>query len=198
MIRYDILGEKFFAKNGVMKTSELKSLGLNDREIKKLVDEKIIERIKKAYYKLASIDLSEHELIAGLYPDGILCMDSALFYYGYSDKIPLEWHIGVGKDTSKSRFKIDYPYVKPYYFDLKHLCYGIDLVDYGECKLKIFDRDRLICECLKYEIKMDRETFNKAIQAYIIDPQKKISKLMDYAKQRKVTVKVHNIVGVWL
>lgn len=68
---------------------------------------------------------TEAALIAALFPDGIICMHSALFYYQYSDRTPLDWDIAINRDTSKSRFKLDYPYVKPYYMEKKYLEYGI-------------------------------------------------------------------------
>ena len=64
--------------------------------------------------------------------------------------------------------------------------------------LKIFDRDRLICECIKHENKMDREIYNKAIQAYINDSKKNITNLLDYAKRRNIHKKVRERIGVWL
>ena len=57
----------------------------------------------------------QEEIILGLFPDGILCMDSALYYYGYIEKRPYEWSIAISKNTSKSRFRMEYPVVKPLY-----------------------------------------------------------------------------------
>ncbi len=45
---------------------------------------------------------------------------------------------------------------------------------------------------------MDSEMFNKAIQAYLDDAQKNIRNLLDYAKRRRVTKRVHDVLGVWL
>lgn len=45
---------------------------------------------------------------------------------------------------------------------------------------------------------MDRETFNKAIKAYLDDPEKNIKNLINYAKKRKVLNRVHDVIGVWL
>ena len=58
--------------------------------------------------------MSEAAQVAQLFPDGVLCMYTALFYYRYSDRTPLEWNIAVDRDTSKSRFHLDYPFVQPY------------------------------------------------------------------------------------
>lgn len=184
----------------LVKTSDLKQLGLDSRAISKLVDSGYLERVKRGYYRLSeqSENDSDAKLISQLYPDGVVCMTTALFYYGYSDRTPLTWDIAIDRNASKARFHLDYPYVKPYYMDKKHLEYGITEAEYEDCTLIIFDRDRLICECIKHENKMDRETYNKAIMNYIADNQKNISNLLDYAKKRNIHKKVRERIEVWL
>ena len=183
----------------IIRTADLNKIGLLSREIAELVDVGKLERIKQGYYRLAQIENdSDVKLISELYPDGVLCMTTALFYYGYSDRTPLTWDIAIDRNTSKARFNIDYPYVKPYYIDKAHLDYGITEAVYEDYILKMFDRDRLICECIKHENKMDREIYNKAIQAYINDGKKNITNLLDYAKRRNIHKKVRERIGVWL
>ncbi len=185
---------------GLLRTEQLNRLGLFSREIAKLVEMGELERIRQGYYRIVEDvdEVSDAKLISELYPDGVLCMTTALFYYGYSDRTPLTWDIAVDRNTSKARFNIDYPYVKPYYIDKAHLDYGITEAVYEDCILKIFDRDRLICECIKHENKMDREIYNKAIQTYINDSKKNITNLLDYAKRRNIHKKVRERIGVWL
>lgn len=102
------------------------------------------------------------------------------------------------KNTSKSRFHMDYPKVIPYYTEPEALEMGATTMDIQGNSFAIYDRERVICDCLKYESKMDRETFRSAIQAYIRDESKDISLLMEYAKARKVVKKVQSMIGVWL
>ena len=173
------------ATKPIIRTVDLNKIGLLSREIADLVDMGKLERIKQGYYRLAEIENdSDAKLISELYPDGVICMTTALFYYGYSDRTPLTWDIAVNRNTSKSRFNIDYPYVKPYYIDKAHLEYGITEAVYEDYILKIFDRDR--------------EIYNKAIQAYINDSKKNITNLLDYAKRRNIHKKVRERIGVWL
>lgn len=193
------LEEYVDAVQPLIRTVDLNNIGLLSRDIAELVNIGKLERIKQGYYRLVgSENYSDAKLISELYPDGVLCMTTALFYYGYSDRTPLTWDIAVDRNTSKARFNIDYPYVKPYYIDKAHLCYGITEAVYDDYILKIFDRDRLICECIKHENKMDREIYNKAIQAYINDSNKNITNLLDYAKRRNIHKKVRERIGVWL
>ncbi len=191
---------KLAKASGVFKTAELTQIGYTPYAIRKLINEQVIDRIKPGYYRLCvpDDDPSEAKQIAQLFPDGILCMYTALFYYRYSDRTPLEWDIAVDRDTSKSRFKLDYPFVRPYYMKKEYLSFGVTTADYGDCVMQIFDRDRLICECIFYENKIDRETYNKAIQGYVADTKKNVPKLLEYAEKRRILKKVKDRIGVWL
>jgi predicted transcriptional regulator of viral defense system len=186
--------------NGIFRTADLKKLGFTAYEIRKMLEKHFIERIKHGYYSLSETveNCSDAEIIARLFPEGVICMYTALFYHGYSDRTPLAWDIAINKDVSKSRFKIDYPYVQPYYMEAHLLLFGITNATYGDTDLKIFDKDRLICECVFFENKIDRETYNKAIQGYIADPNKNISNLLDYSKKRRILKKIKSRIGIWL
>lgn len=185
----------------LIKTAQLKELKLYHKDIVALAQNGYIEKVKHGYYRFISetnAAPAEAQTIKQLYPDGVLCMHTALFYYGYSDCIPLYWHIAVDRNTSKARFHIDYPPVKPHYVEENHLRYGVVEATCQGNVLKIFDRDRLICECIRNENKMDREMYNKAIKGYVNDPNKIVTNLMDYAKKRNMLKKVTARIGVWL
>ena len=92
----------------------------------------------------------------------------------------------------------DYPKIIPMYAEPETLELGVTEIQFSDVTVRIFEKERLICECLKYEDKMDRERFKEGLMAYIKDPKKDIAKLMYYAKERKVVKKVQNMIGVWL
>lgn len=184
----------------LIRTYDLNKMGLCSREIAELVDAGKLERIKQGYYTIPEFSEthSDARLISQLYPDGILTLTTALFFYGYSDRTPLTWDIAIDRDVSKARFNIDYPYVKPYYMEKKHLEYGVTTAKYEDCTLAMFDRDRLICECIKHESKLEKETYNKAITSYINDSKKSVTNLLEYAKRRNIHKKVRDRIEVWL
>lgn len=186
--------------DGVFRTADLKRLGLTAYDIRKLLEKHVLERVRHGYYTLVATNenRSDAEIIARFFPEGVLCMYTALFYYGYSNRTPLAWDIAISKDVSKSRFKLDYPYVQPYYMEEYLLSFGVTDATYGDTVLKIFDKDRLICESIFFESKIDRETYNKAIQSYISDPNKNIANLLEYSKKRRILKKVKDRIGVWL
>jgi len=197
--KYKAIISKFKDRAYLIKTKELTELGVRSDDIPKFLRQGLLEKVTHGCYRLAAnTDISDEALIASLYPDGVLCMYTALFYYGYSDRTPLAWDIAIDRNVSKARFNLDYPSVQPYYMAKQLLCFGVSDARYPDCTMRIFDRDRLICEALRYENKMDRETLNKAVQGYIADSKRNISNLTEYAKRRNMLNKVKERIGVWL
>lgn len=183
---------------GIAKKEQLAALGIDYRRVLDFVESNDVIRIKNGYYTYGMERFSEEALISKLFPDGLLCMESALYAYGYISRKPVGFHIAIDKNTSKSRFKLDYPKVIPYYTEPEVLTIGSTTISYEGCDFQIYDKDRLICDCLKYESKMNREDFKEAIQSYIKDEDKDISALMEYARARKVVKRVQSLIGVWL
>lgn len=183
---------------GIVKREQLSKLGIDYRRILDLVERGELVRIKNGYYTDRIDRFSEEELIAKLFPDAMLCMESALYAYGYIMQKPYGWRLAVDKNTSKSRFKMDYPKVIPYYTEPEALQIGASQITIDGFTFGIYDRERVICDCFKYEDKMDRENFKQAIQSYIKESNKDISALLEYARERKVVKKVQSMIGVWL
>ena len=191
--------QMFESSGGLLRTKELYAGKVFYDDIQQLIKDSLVEKIRYGYYQWIDEDNpSEARLINQLFPDGILNMDTALFYYGYSDRTPLAWHLAVSKDSGKSRFKMDYPFVRPYFIEPALLDLGLTSGEIDGNKMRIYDKERTICDCLRYRNKMDREIFVKAIQGYVNDPSKNIPRIMQYARKLRVTDTVKNLVGVWL
>ena len=184
-------------QGGIVKKEQFTELGIDYRRILDFVQSGDLVRIKNGYYTDRIDRFTEEELVARLFSDARLCMESALYAYGYISQKPYAWHLAVDKNTSKSRFKMDYPKIIPYYTEPDALELGSTEITMSGQQFLIYDRDRVICDCLKYETKLEREVFKGALQSYIRDSQKDISALMAYARARKVVGKVQSMIGVW-
>ena len=184
---------------GMMRTKELEQEKIRYRNVQQLIEAGYVEKVRYGYYQWVNPDdFSEAGTVTRLFPDAIFCMDTALRYYGYSDRTPGDWHLAVSKDSGKSRFNIDYPFVKPYYVEPAVLELGPTKGTMDGHEIRIYDKDRVICDCLRYRNKMDKEIFNKAIQNYIADPEKSIPKLLEYAEPLRVKKIAKDLIGVWL
>ena len=185
-------------QGGIVKKEQFTELGIDYRRILDFVQSGDLVRIKNGYYTDRIDRFTEEELVARLFGDARLCMESALYAYGYISQKPYGWHLAVDKNTSKSRFKMDYPKVIPYYTEPEALALGATKIEINDLTFGIYDKERVICDCLKYEGKLEHEIFKEALQSYIKDEEKDISMLMEYARARKVVSKVQSLIGVWL
>lgn len=189
---------EFEKHGGILKTPELSSLGFSSRQIKKLLDEKIIAKIKYGYYEFSGAIPRDEIVIARLFPKAVIFLESALLHYEYTDRIPSAWQIAVNKNSEKSQYKMDNFFVEPYYLEPKFIEVGVNRIELGEITIKIYDRDRTICDVLRYEKKIEKEVFSNAIQRYIKDRKKNIRKLFEYAEVFNIKNKVQTYIGVWL
>ena len=192
--------QNIFARyGGMMRTQQLEKEKIFYKTRQMLIEQGCIEKVRTGYYQWVNHDdFSEVGTVVRLFPDAILCMDTALRYYGYSDRTPIEWHLAVSKDSGKSRFKVDSLKVKPYYVEPTILELGLTRGNIDGHEVHIYDKDRVICDCLRYRNKMDKEIFNKAIQRYIADPGKNIAKLLEYAEPLRMVKVVNDLISIWL
>ncbi len=198
MIKFDILKKEFQRRGGILKTAELKELRLSSRQIKRLLDDGVIAKTKRGFYELTDYVIQEEVIIARLFPKAVIFLESALYHYGYTDRIPSAWQIAVDRYSKTTQYNIDYPLVKPYYLEPKFLYIGVDIMEVDGIEVKIYNKDRTICDVLRYEKKLEKEVFNNAITRYIEDSGKNIRKLFEYAEIFNIKNKVQTYIGMWL
>lgn len=183
----------------IAKTSDFKNAGLSNYDIAKLCKDGVIERIRNGFYQLPdNYNISEEQLISSLLPYGIVCVESALFHYGYSDFTSREWSIAVPRTYRNQISNIRELPVKAYYIQKNIIDVGKTKDDFNGVTLPVYDRERTICDCFKYRSKLDNEIFNKALNAYANDSKKNLSNLSAYAKKLRVYKKVTELMEVLL
>ncbi len=184
---------------GLAKTKDITDLGVDYRRLQQFVADGELTKIKNGYYSEKKGKISEENLIYAMFhKDGVLTMESALYYHGYLKQRPFGWSIAIDKNASKSRFNLDYPVVTPYYTKAEVLELGVETLEKPGFEMKIYDRDRLICDVLKYQEKLSKAEFQEGVFNYIRDDRKNIEHLMTYAEERQVKKKVQTMIGVWL
>ena len=186
-------------KGGIAKTSDFVAAGIPAVDIVNLCNTGYLERIRHGYYQLADGNTSsEEQLIATLIPKAIICVESALFHYGYSDFAPRKWSIAVPRSTSRTKLDVDVLALQTYYVQPEIYELGRVTDDFYGVKLSIYDRERTICDCFKYRSRLDHEIFSKALNAYAKDEKKNLQNLSIYAKKLRVYKKVNELMSVLL
>lgn len=186
-------------KGGIAKTSDFVAAGIPAVDIVNLCNTGYLERIRHGYYQLADGNTSsEEQLIATLIPKAIICVESALFHYGYSDFAPRKWSIAVPRSMSRTKLDVDALALQTYYVQSEIYELGRVTDDFSGVKISIYDRERTICDCFKYRSRLDHEIFSKALNAYAKDEKKNLQNLSIYAKKLRVYKKVNELMSVLL
>lgn len=186
-------------KGGVAKSADFVAAGIRAVDVVNLCNAGYLDRIRHGYYQLAEADTtSEEQLLATLIPKGIVCVESALFHYGYSDFAPRKWSIAVPRSMSRTKLDVDALVLRPYFVGPEIYELGKVTDDFEGVSLPVYDRERTICDCFKYRSRLDSEIFNKALHAYANDTQKNLQNLSLYAKKLRVYKKVTELMEVLL
>ena len=187
------------AHQGILRSSVLNQNGFHCHKIRSLVNDGVLTQIRRGYYQYSESNVfSDIPILAALFPDGVLCMESALDHYGYTNRTPAAWQIAVHAKTARARFVIDYLPVKPHFIVGSRFPIGMTMAEIDGCNIQIYDRERTICDCLMHRNKMDAEVFNDAIKGYLHDDHRRPAVLADYAAKLRIEKKVREVLGIWL
>ncbi|MDD6543598.1 MAG: abortive phage infection protein [Clostridiales bacterium] len=187
------------SKGGIAKSADFVAAGIRAVDVVSLCNAGYLDRVRHGYYQMAEqSDATEEQMLATLIPQGIVCVESALFHYGYSDFAPRKWSIAVPRSVSRAKLDVDALPVQPYFVQQDLYELGKTSEDFHGVTLPVYDRERTICDCFKYRSRLDTELFSKALNAYVNDPQKNLSNLSIYAKKLRVYKKVVELMEVLL
>ena len=152
---YERAKEIIRANHGLAKTVMLTDAGITYKKILYLVEQGRLIRAKSGYYALPDEDVPEEEAILSQFADGVLTMQTALFYQDdyrpiYSGSETATNNV-LEEQFTQSRFKLQQPPVQPYFTEEKVLALGVETMKLaGEGHIHIYTVDRLICDVMKY------------------------------------------------
>lgn len=187
------------SKGGIAKSADFVAAGIRAVDVVNLCNAGYLNRVRHGYYELAGKSVvSDEQFLATLIPKGIVCVESALFHYGYSDFTPRKWSIAIPRSMSRTKLNVDALFLQPYYVQPELYELGKTTDNFDGVILPVYDRERTICDCFKYRSKLDNEIFNKALNAYANDTKKNLNNLSVYAKKLRVYKKVTELMEVLL
>ncbi len=191
--------EVIINNGGIAKSADFVAAGIRAADVVNMCNAGYLDRVRHGYYQLAEQGASsEEQLLSTLIPKGIVCVESALFHYGYSDFAPQKWSIAVPRSMSRTKLKVDSLAIHSYYMQPELYELGKTTDSFNGVKLSVYDRERTICDCFKYRSRLDNEMFNKALNDYVKDDKKNLNNLSAYAKKLRVYKKVMELIEVLL
>ena len=187
------------SKGGIAKSADFVAAGIRAVDVVSLCNAGYLDRVRHGYYQMAEQnEATEEQMLATLIPQGIVCVESALFHYGYSDFAPRKWSVAVPRTISRTKLDVDALPLQTYFVQQDLYELGKTTGNFHGTTLPVYDKERTICDCFKYRSRLDTELFSKALNAYANDPQKNLSNLSIYAKKLRVYKKVVELMEVLL
>jgi len=182
---------QYFKKHGFATMKELKAVGFQTRDVRALVDNETIAKIKPGLYKQADLDIDDSSLIevCKAVPKGVICLVSALEYHELSTINPNQIHISI--PHSKKSVPIIYPPTIFYFFRESHYVLGIDEIPTKYGNIKIYNAEKTICDMFRYRNKLGEDLALEGLKNYLKRNDAKINKLWEYAVKCRVKTILH-------
>lgn len=174
--------------NGFARTKDFIAAGISPYYVKKLESVGEIERVKQGVYRhtsAANEPLCEIIEVSKLVPKGVICLLSALSYYELTTYNPWEYQIAIHRGGKKPRLP-DYPPIKIMFFADAQFNVGIDEVWMDGTAVKIYNREKTICDIVRYREKIGIDLMKEGLRNYLQSPHKNITKLVSYADQLRI------------
>ena len=154
-----------------------------------------LKRIVPGFYASDEYIVDDYFILQMRYPKYIYSGLSALYLHHLTDKIPIDLYVTCPRGYHpyrKNLIALSVTYIS------NNALYNLGITEtktmFGNL-VKVYDKERTICDLIKYRDNYDGETFIKAMKTYVkgnIDQRK----LFRYAKAMKIEKKVFEILEV--
>jgi len=172
--------------NGLILTKELKKENIPREYLSIFLEEDKLERIKRGVYTTPDTFSDEMYIIQQKNTRLIYSHETALFLHDLSDRDPLEY-------TATVPYGYHNPYLKDENIKVHTVKKELHLLGimeketiYGR-KIRVYNKERTICDILKDRNNMDISTVNEAIRKYLTGKGKDIHLLLDYGVELKIS-----------
>jgi len=185
-------------QQGIARTKDLLEAGLTHYYINKLETLGAIVRVRHGLYRQAdqkSRPVDEIADVAKIVPKGVICLMSALAYYELTTYIPWEYQVAIHRESKQPKLP-DYPPIKVIYFSDIPFNLGISEEYIEGTHVRIYDREKTICDLVKYREKVGIDLMKEGLRNYLRSPEKNITKLVAYAEQLRIKNVLHKYLEV--
>lgn len=175
---------KFMRKHrGYARTTDLLRNGIPFRDIKKLLQAKRIEQVKRGLYRLKDEDrtpICDFVDACQAIPKAVVCLYSALSHYELTTFMPMEIMIAIPQGYHAP--KVAYPPIRVFYFSKKQYEVSIKTIKTKEGIYRIYSPEKSVCDAFRFRKKLGDDTAKEALFTYLENSDKDLKKLLDCAE----------------
>lgn len=183
------------ANGGYVTSKIITELGIHRMYLNIMLQRGMIERVTKGVYIDKETIEDVYFTFQLRYPGLIYARFTALYFYGLTEVYPTNFEL-----TAHYNYHIEEVEKKHSVIKCKK-----DILDLGVInavtpmghKVKAYDRERCICDIIKYRNSLDLEQIKKSIKMYVNDDNKNLNNLSLYSKIMGINKEVMEFVGMF-
>ncbi|MHC1782397.1 MAG: type IV toxin-antitoxin system AbiEi family antitoxin domain-containing protein [Anaerolineaceae bacterium] len=173
----------FSAHDGILKTSQTLALGIAPRTLYAMRDSGLLRQISRGTFQLADHEpLGNPDLVsvAKRIQKAIVCLISALHFYGLTSQIPHKVHIALPQSAEKPR--LDFPPLDIIWLSEKSYSAEITEQTIVGIPIKVYSIEKTIADCFKFRNKIGNDVALEALKEYLKMPRRNIESLLTSAR----------------
>lgn len=171
--------------DGLIFTKDVVKENIRKEVLRDLVNKEILIRLQRGVYSFYDEIVDEYYLLQLKAPKLIYSLGTALFFHGYSNRVPNILSITVKQGFNAHRIsdsKLNIRYSSDNLFEL-----GLTSIKSPQgMEVRCYDLERTICDIVKEREKIDSQIFSDAINQYFSNKKINSRLLMKYAKALKI------------
>lgn len=130
-------------------------------KLNKLVSQGQLFKIEKGVYSNKKY-VPEYQVISVKYPKAVFTLNSAFYYQQLTDVIPEKYYL----TTDRGASKISDNRVIQIFENSKELMFGAEMIKYGESKILMYNKERLLIELLRNKNKLPYDYYKEILINY--------------------------------
>ena len=197
MDKNDILQQLIETNNGYLLSAMVNENNISRAALSKYIKEKGLERIARGIYITDDVWPDELYIMQVRNKAVIFSGETALYLHGLIDREYSEICVSVPTGYNASHLKTGNVQVR--YASKSSYGLGVCTVPSTSGNMvKVYDRERCICDLISDRNKMEVQNFQTAMKEYMSDKGKKIFRLVEYAEKLGMRDEVMKYVEVFV
>lgn len=183
-----------FEEKTTVTYKELLEAGYTKYQVKKLCNQKFLEKLDRGVYGLANELKDEFLVCQANNQFMIYSNETAIYLHNLCDRYPLKMSV-----TTKSGYHLRNAKLKVYYVKEELLFLGVETIKTPQGNdVQVYDRERTICDIIKNKNRIDQQVYIQGLQNYFLHGHPHMRKLSKYAKALNIQRKVMEIIALYM
>lgn len=189
----DTIKQIMNTNNGMISTRMIEPLNISRQYLSIMENNNDIEKVSRGIYLSPNAFEDSYFSFQQKYKKAIFSHMNALYFYGMTEEFPYNYTV-----TVPQSYHVDTVNEKCNVFYVSDDIYELGIVEIetpNGNKVRVYDKERCICDIIRSKGRMDSEQVKKTIKQYMQSRDKDMAKLSEYSKNMGINKKLMEMVG---